>query len=278
MNGSNGSWRDVAAQKEQEWRDVLEQHVNSLEMALNNKEKEIVEEKRRFELLREDFEYNLRIISERDEELEKFDSVVARMKKSEAAHDARVSELLIALDGKKNEVEMEKRNHEDLRVYYQQRLKEKEVEGERWRLGKEAELKAEQEDCDRLKRRLQQQISDLSIDLEAQRRELNATFDEALAKKDREFQRKSDEMHTEKLAAEGEVKQLKREVGLLRVNQQRTAGELESECGTRQEMERRIKELQWEVSDVTSMKDAKIADMESDIQQLQRALLKCQEE
>ena len=275
---SDGSWREVAAQKEQEWRDVLEQHVNSLEMTLNNKEKELIEEKRRFDLLREDFEYNLQLVSERDEELEKFDALFGRMKEEEAKHNARVSELLIALDKKSNEVEMEKRNHEDLRIYYQQRLKEKEVEGEQWRLGKEAEMKAEREDCDRLRRRLQHQISDLSVDLEAQRRELNGSFDEALMKKEHEFQSKFDELHSEKVAADHEVKQLRRELELVRINQQRTAGDLENECGTRQMMEKRIKELQWEVSDVKSMKDAELADLQSEIKQLQRTVLRCQEE
>jgi chromosome segregation ATPase len=279
MSGEiEGSWRDVVALKEQEWRDVLENHVNSLEMDLNNKEKELIEEKRRFDLLRKDFEYNLQLISERDEELEKFDSLFCRMKEEEAKHNAQVSELLIALDRKLSEVEMEKRNHEDLRLYYQQRLKEKELEGEQWRLAKEAEMKAEREDCDRLRRRLQQQISDLSVDLEDQRRELNSVFEEALKKKEHDFQSKFDELHTEKVSANYEVKQLRRELELVRVNQQQTAGELENECGTRKMMEKRIKELQWEVSDVTSMKDAELADLQSKIKQLQKTVMRCQEE
>ena len=48
-----------------------------MEAALNQKEKELSEEKEKFQKLKEDFKYNLKLLNERDAELEKYDQTFA---------------------------------------------------------------------------------------------------------------------------------------------------------------------------------------------------------
>lgn len=48
--------------------------ANSLEVALQQTQKELSEERVKFQKLKEDFKYNLRLLADRDAELEKYDS------------------------------------------------------------------------------------------------------------------------------------------------------------------------------------------------------------
>lgn len=47
--------------------------IQTLEAALSGKEKDLQEEKAKFSKLKEDFKYNLKILEERDQELERYD-------------------------------------------------------------------------------------------------------------------------------------------------------------------------------------------------------------
>lgn len=44
-----------------------------MEAALSGKEKDLQEEKAKFSKLKEDFKYNLKVLEERDQELERYD-------------------------------------------------------------------------------------------------------------------------------------------------------------------------------------------------------------
>lgn len=47
--------------------------IQTLEAALSGKEKDLQEEKAKFSKLKEDFKYNLKVLEERDQELERYD-------------------------------------------------------------------------------------------------------------------------------------------------------------------------------------------------------------
>ena len=49
--------------------------VETLEAAYSEKEKQLSEEKSKFIKLKEDFKYNLKILTERDQELERYDKI-----------------------------------------------------------------------------------------------------------------------------------------------------------------------------------------------------------
>ena len=51
--------------------------IESLDAALKAREKELEEERSKFVKLKEDFKYNLRLLNDRHNELEKYDSVLA---------------------------------------------------------------------------------------------------------------------------------------------------------------------------------------------------------
>lgn len=56
------------------WNLQLNTRIQTLEEALNGKEKDLQEEKAKFSKLKEDFKYNLKVLEERDQELERYDA------------------------------------------------------------------------------------------------------------------------------------------------------------------------------------------------------------
>ena len=74
---SDGSLKELAAQKEKEWRELLELRAQSLQAAYDERDKQLNEEKARFTKLKEDFKYNLKLLTQRDEELERYDAMFA---------------------------------------------------------------------------------------------------------------------------------------------------------------------------------------------------------
>lgn len=68
--------RELAEQKEREWRSIQEKRIEALESSLRIKTSELVEQKSKMSELREDFKYNLKLLDERDLELEKFEQAL----------------------------------------------------------------------------------------------------------------------------------------------------------------------------------------------------------
>lgn len=73
-------YRTLVAQKEKELHEVTEARVHRLEKELERYREEIAESERRFERLRQDFQFNLKLIDERDSELERYDSAFANIR------------------------------------------------------------------------------------------------------------------------------------------------------------------------------------------------------
>ena len=63
------SLQELVQQKENEWREAQELQIKSAQSALKEKERQLNNEKLRFRKLKEDFEYNLKLLEERDQEL-----------------------------------------------------------------------------------------------------------------------------------------------------------------------------------------------------------------
>ena len=60
------SLQELVQQKENEWREAQELQIKSLQSALKEKERQLNNEKIRFRKVKEDFEYNLKLLEERD--------------------------------------------------------------------------------------------------------------------------------------------------------------------------------------------------------------------
>ncbi|XP_048584581.1 coiled-coil domain-containing protein 57 isoform X2 [Nematostella vectensis] len=268
---------ELVEQKEKEWKEAQTLRIKSLEAALKEKEGLVNNERLRFRKLKEDFEYNLKLLQERDQELDRYDAIFAEYKSVGNTKDAEVSDLKIKLDDLQQKLKQEKQIQEDLQGHSRQRMQEHQQELNQFRLNKEWEVKRERDELEGFKRELQHQLRAAEEDIDTQRQTLISDFDDALHKREHEFRLKADEMSSNLLAANLKVKMLTKELEILRAHEEKTRSELQSTEGNASELEKKLKQKEWELQDERNMHSAKQSDLELQIGQLKASMTKMQE-
>ena len=114
------SLQELVQQKENEWREAQELQIKSLQSALKEKERQLNNEKLRFRKLKEDFEYNLKLLEERDQELQRYDVLFSQVKNINSLRDGEVSDLKIQLDELSLKLLHEEKAKEEFQKHYQQ--------------------------------------------------------------------------------------------------------------------------------------------------------------
>lgn len=114
--------QELVQQKESEWREAQELRSKSLESALKEKERQLNNEKVRFRKLKEDFEYNLKLLEERDQELQRYDALFSQARNINSLRDSEISDLKIQLDDLRLKLSHEEKAKEELQRHYQQVL------------------------------------------------------------------------------------------------------------------------------------------------------------
>ena len=114
------SLQELVQQKENEWREAQELQIKSLQSALKEKERQFNNEKIRFRKLKEDFEYNWKLLEERDQELQRYDVLFSQVKNINSLRDGEVSDLKIHLDELRLKLLHEEKAKEELQKHYQQ--------------------------------------------------------------------------------------------------------------------------------------------------------------
>ena len=114
------SLQELVEQKENEWREAQQLQNKSLQNALKEKERQLNNERVRFRKLKEDFEYNLKLLEERDQELQRYDALFSQVRNINSLRDGEVSDLKIQLDELKLKLSHEEKAKEELQRHYQQ--------------------------------------------------------------------------------------------------------------------------------------------------------------
>ncbi|KAK3728546.1 hypothetical protein QZH41_011625 [Actinostola sp. cb2023] len=239
---SNLSLVELVQQKEKEWKEAQELRVQSMELSLKEHEKLLNNERIRFRKLKEDFEYNLKLLADRDQELERYDLLFSKYKNLEGERDGEVSELKIKLDDLKSRLMEEENSREELQKYYQQ-----------------VSLQSSAEE-----------------DMERQRHMLMSGYDDELHKRAHEYRLRTDEMSNRLLESDLKAKMLSKEVEILRSYEERTKTDLQATETNVEELEKKLKQKEWELMDSENMHNAKLADMELEIEKLKAAMKKSQ--
>ncbi|XP_038065963.1 coiled-coil domain-containing protein 57-like isoform X2 [Patiria miniata] len=278
MADADISLRDLAAQKEREWREVQELRAKALEEVTREKDRQLELNKAQFQKLKEDFKYNLRLLSERDKELERYDAVFAELKAAFQAKNAEVSELKICMDELRQTTARESQAKEELQRHYQQRIRERQQEVEKYKIAKDAEMETERGNLGNIKRNLQRQLREVEEELDVQRQELTVGFDEALRRRENEYRAQLDDMNATVLAHEMKVKLLSKELELVRTANERASSQLGNADSTAQELHKQLKQKEWELHDQASMKDARIAELESQKEIMEQSVNRAMED
>ena len=110
---------DRVQAKELEWKFLLQEQNEYLQNELNKTSETLRLEKIRFLKLKEDFEYNLNLLQERDEELCNYENVFQQIKANENLKNEEISNMKIKVDDADIKYKRLAKEKEELQRHYQ---------------------------------------------------------------------------------------------------------------------------------------------------------------
>ncbi|XP_034645217.1 coiled-coil domain-containing protein 57 [Trachemys scripta elegans] len=253
---------ELLVRKEQEWKELQARHLCFQKTTLQDTRKQLQEMHKKFNRLKEDFTYNLKILEERDRELERYDAMFTHLKMAENAKQAEVSDLRIQLDKLQQTLLKETQKQEALQYQYQQKLKEHQLEMERLHSSKVSDIDHHCEEYKKLKQQLERKLQEVEGELALQKQELLVEFGAEIKKREHAFRQQADEMSNLVLSHELKVKLLTRELEALKEAGMKAAESLQIAETTNLKLEKEAKCKDWELKDLAAVKDAQIQDLE----------------
>ncbi|XP_067860264.1 coiled-coil domain-containing protein 57 [Heptranchias perlo] len=268
---------ELLAQKEQEWKDLQIRHIQSLDTSLRDSKTELKEQREKFNILKEDFMFNLKVLEERDRDLERYDAMFVQLKMTESCKQAEISDLQIQIDKMQEVVAKETKTREELQFQYQQQLKAHQLEIEKIHSSKDSKIDGQHEEYKKLKHELERKIQEVEGQLALQKQELLAEFDAEIRHREHEFTLRADEMSNVVLTSELKVKLLSKELELLREVGAKAAESLQIAEKTNRQMEKQLQRKEWELKDVVALKEVRIKELEDKIYGMEINLIKEEE-
>ncbi|XP_067914266.1 coiled-coil domain-containing protein 57 isoform X2 [Heterodontus francisci] len=267
----------LLAQKEQEWKDLQIWRIQSLDTALRDSKTELKEQQEKFHILKEDFMFNLKVLEERDRDLERYDAMFAQLKVTESCKRAEISDLQIQIDKLQELIAKETKTREELQFHYQQALKTHQLEIEKIRNSKDSKIDGQREDYKKLKQDLERKVQEVEGQLALQKQEMLAEFDAEMRHREHEFTLRADEMSNVVLTSELKVKLLSKELEVLKEAGAKAAESLQRAEKTNRQMEKEHQRKEWELKDVVTLKEFRIKELEDKVNRMENNLKKEEE-
>ncbi|XP_065118871.1 coiled-coil domain-containing protein 57 [Paramisgurnus dabryanus] len=264
------------ARKEREWKELQALRIQQLETALKEATSELLVQKERFLRLRDDFQYNLHVLEERDKELERYDASAARFQTEDSARREEVSELRIEIAKLQDVLEEQKRMKDDLELQYQKRGVEHKLKLEKVQSTMGSEIEKLREENETLRRDLQRRIRESDGELTLQKQEMMSDFDNEMRKREHEFNLKLDEMNSVVLSHELQEKLLGKELEVHAKAHSQATEALQACEELYQQAQKEIQRKDWELRNTTAMKDSRIKELEDKLQQMEKIYKKDQ--
>lgn len=268
----------LITEKEQEWRVLLQQQMESLTKELAEKDEKVNLEKLRFRKLKEDFEYNLNLLAERDKELTRYDELFQQLKARDLFRDAEVSEMKIKVadaESKYKQLEME---HVETQKHYQWRLKEYQNEMNNYMSKKNSEVDVERNEYQELKRKLQQELRDVEDNSSYEKQMAINELNDKFKQKEHEYQLNLDKKDSELHSYQLKVKMLSKELEIVQAASTQAVENLDSNKKSALTLQKKMKEMEWELTDVKNMKDIEIQELKALLKEFKKQACNKEEE
>eukprot|EP00794_Sanderia_malayensis_P008981 gene8981-9939_t len=270
-NGNDMATLDrLAEEKEREWKSLQSLRMSALCKDLEEKEKLLQLERTRFGKLKEDFEYNLKIIEKRDAELFQYEKLMHNFKEKEIMRNCEVSDVKIKLEEFTIKLEQAEKEKIELQNHYAYRISEMQGQMKDFMMRKGEEFKKEKEDFVVFKRNAERQLQDAGNEMESQKRQLIFEFDEQQRKKDSEHKMSLDELHNAIHGKEVHLRMLKRELEISRENMNKKMEEKTDVDEQIVELNRKLNLKSWEMKDVENITAIKLAELKQKCEGLEK--------
>ncbi|XP_032065236.1 coiled-coil domain-containing protein 57 isoform X4 [Thamnophis elegans] len=255
--------------KEQELKELQARQIHFQQTTLQETRKQLQEVHRKYNSLKEDFIYNLKVLEERDRELERYDTLFIQLKMVENDNQAEVSDLRIQVDKLQQGLAQETKKQEALKDQYHRKLKEHQLALEQLHSSKDADISHCHEEYENMKEQLERKLQEVDGELALQRQELLVEIDTEIKKREHEFRQKANEMSNLVLSHELKVKLLTKELEALKEAGMKAAESLKVAEAANLELEKQVRCKDWEIKANTAVKDAQIQDLESKLASMQ---------
>uniref|UniRef100_A0A8C5PQD5 Coiled-coil domain containing 57 n=1 Tax=Leptobrachium leishanense TaxID=445787 RepID=A0A8C5PQD5_9ANUR len=270
MLPDEAEFTELLAKKEQEWKGLQQRQVVFLESAIKEAKQRLQEEKEKFDCLKRDFTHNLRVLGERDRELEQYEVMYSRLKVIENAKQGEISDLKVQVEKIRQGLQREKKNYGELQGHYQRKLKEHQIEMERVHSAKTIELDRHREEYEKVKHQLERKIEEVQGDLSLQKQEMMLDFESEMKKREHEFRLQLDELSTLVLSHELKVKLLNKEITVLREMEMKANETLQGVESANQTLQEALKQKDFEIQDLSTIKDARIKELQEKLKSFEQ--------
>ena len=260
----------LAEKKEEELREVKSLQLSVLQKNLQEKDEFLKLERARFQCLKRDFEYNLSIIKQRDAELLRYEKIFEELRESESFQNSEMSDMKIAIEELKSKLDQSEKEKIELERYYGKRTSEIKTEMNHSLAEKNKEIQEEKDKYLAFKRSAERRIQESENEMEAQKRQLILEFDDAMARREKEFKAQLDEMDTNVHSKEITIKMMRKEVDLLREGSNKVfeeKGELGDQVSA---LKKEVSKRDWEIKDIENMAEVRVADIKRKLEMAEK--------
>jgi len=259
---------DIIRLKEKELQEIHTLRCTNLESLLCEREEMLVESAKRFEQLREDFQYNLTLIEARDKEIQRFEHLFKNKSlecDSLISEKGRLLELVEAFSTREREVDskreadkiVNKRIIDDLKVV---------VDSMKWT--NDEELRSKIRDIENLKYEIQTLHIQREESLESQRKDLTNAFEQIINQRENSFNEKERGIAEQIMLLEKRFEQLQTENSRLKSDLSDAYNESSKLSTAISRLEESRSSLQWVLEDERSQKIAVKDAMKREMQKL----------
>ena len=266
--------RALIQRKEVEVTRLREQRSFQLEKQLAEQRDELLQTQTKLQKLQDDFMYNLRLLDERDRELETYDREYTRLQAEAGEKDKDLVETRTALAGYESEVKQAKLQASEAENQFRQKAMELREAAETARFGKEEALLRQKEDFDRERRELGRRINDFEDELDTSRREISASFREKMQQMAAEHKARVAEAEEKAERAEKMRSSCMEQLDQAR-SKENHASELREEADARSlELQRKVDSLTFDLTNAEKAREEESEQSKTDLEEMKRAHLR----
>ncbi|CAJ1080580.1 coiled-coil domain-containing protein 57 [Xyrichtys novacula] len=262
------------ASKEKEWKELQAARVHQLESALRKAQEECSSLRERYQQMKEDFQFNLALLDERDKELERYDVVTSRALAAEDKRQDEMRQLRLQVTRLEEQRAREAEQWREKLSKSQQSAAQHRLQLEELKLSMAGEVQRQTEECERMKLDMQSRICEVEAELTLQRQELTTSFDNELKQREHQFNMRMDEMRAVVLSHDLKVNSLTKEVEVHSQAHLQAAEALKASQEFCQQIQSQLLHKEQEMRDRSSVKDHRIKELEEELKLMETRLKK----
>ncbi|XP_041938715.1 coiled-coil domain-containing protein 57 [Alosa sapidissima] len=262
-------FESTLVKKEREWKELQALHTRQLEFALKEATTELYAQRKHFQGLMEDFQFNLKLLEERDHKLQCYDAIITKFQVNDCTRQEEVSELRVQI-GKLQETRMqEKRQCSELYTRHQEEMADLQLHLNTVCSEKNEEIQRLEEENEGLKNSLRLKVQQTEGELALQKTEMMAYFDVEMRKQEHEFNLRIDDLCNEVLSHKLKVELLNKELEVHTRTQSQATQALQASEDQCYQAHKEIQHKDWVLKSIISMKDTRIQELEDQLSQME---------